>query len=453
MSSAVSDLPVSKAVELVLRDVGYTNPMPEWFVPSRIDYSARRAAVRNTIDRYLNGSTPQKPFEVLLPKKKPGAVAKWLQLSLNDQMVLQTCVSALAPKINDVWDQRVFSYRYNTDGNLMQLTENQCEAAQKFKEAIANRGRSCTHIMLMDLEQAFASVNRSRFLDFLAGFSAKGIEIKLLKNLLDSFDPSPTGIPLINNAMLFLGNAYFSVVDKVILAHTDDFCRFADDYCVFGNSPVDLESLYKKINKDLQKATDFKINELKLHIFEADDYCDRFSQPAQTTAEKNPSADEIGASFPVPVDVDPNVVVESLSSTFKDPDKYLNDGVGRYQLEAMRKLRSHPEQARQRFIEGFSASPEVFQASIKLLNEYAAKKEETWRSVWVLYMMKDIHTDSLSDQGRGELQNALQAIEASASTSEVVKLWAKWSPHDVPQPLFEKFGGADYEEIGRKITE
>jgi hypothetical protein len=452
MNSAISDLPIRTAIDMVLKDVGYSNPMPDWFVPLRVDYSARKAAVQNTIDRYLNGITPRKPFEVLVPRKRAGRVAKWLQLSLNDQMVLQACVSALAPRIDATFDRkRVFSYRYNRDPNLLQLTENQCDAAESFRKETASRGGSCTHIMLIDLEQAFASFNRSRFLDFLTPFSPTGIETKLLKSLLDGFESSTMGIPLINNALLFLGNAYLSVVDKVIANHTTDFCRFADDYCVFGDSRGDLESLYKHINKDLRQATEFKINEVKLHIFAAEDYCNGLSQTAENIAEKNLSVDETDAYFPVPENVDPNVMVQSLSSTFKDPDKYLNDGVGRSQLEAMRKLRrSLPPKVRNKFIQDLTDNHQVLQTSIKLLNKYTPRKEETWRSVWVLYMMKDIDMRSLSSKARSEVQNALQVIWRSRTTSEVVKLWAKWNPQAVPQTLFEELGDADYEETGRR---
>src|SRR5205809_5894804 len=133
MNSAISNLPVSTAIEIVLKDVGYSNPMPEWLVPSELDDSQRKTAVQNTIDRYLNGGKPRKPFEVLLPRKTAGRMSKWLQLSVNDQMVLQACVSALAPGIDADFDHKhVFSYRYNTEQNSLQLIENQFSAGETF---------------------------------------------------------------------------------------------------------------------------------------------------------------------------------------------------------------------------------------------------------------------------------------------------------------------------------
>jgi len=452
MDSAISELPVRKAIEVLLKDVGYSNPMPDWFVPLRIDYSARETAVQNTIDRYLNGSTPRRPFDVLLPRRKTGKLAKWLQLSLNDQMALQACVSGLAPRIDTAFDRkRVFSYRYNRDQNSLQLTENQCDAAQSFNKETASRSGSRTHIMLMDLEQAFATIDRSRFLDFLTPFSPTRVEIRLLKSLLDGFEPSGKGIPLVNNALLFLGNAYLSVVDKVIANHTKDFCRFADDYCVFGDSQGDLESLYKRINKDLRQATEFKLNDVKLHIFAADDYCDRLSQTALDLAKNGFTGAEMGPYQHLPASVNPDIMVQTLSSTFKDPDIYLNDGVGRLQLTAMRKLRvTLPPSVHREFIKDLTVSPQVLPASIELLKKYASKKEETWRSVWVLYMMKDIDIGALPNKTRDDIQNALHVVGGPGTAPEVVKLWAKWDLRAVPQNLVEDLADADYEETGRR---
>ena len=72
MSSAISDLPIRLAIDVVLRDVGYTNALPDWFVIKNVDYSARQTAIEDKISRYLAGSSsPQKAFAVSAAEKVP----------------------------------------------------------------------------------------------------------------------------------------------------------------------------------------------------------------------------------------------------------------------------------------------------------------------------------------------------------------------------------------------
>jgi hypothetical protein len=451
MNSAIADLPIRAAIDVVLRDVGYSNSMPDWLVAKKVDYSTRQMAIENKMDQYLSGNSPRKPFEVLVPRKRSGVRAKWLQPSVNDQMILQTCVSALAPKIDTSFDRkRVFSYRYNTDPNSLLLTQDQCSAWEDYIQATIQNGQSCTHIMLMDLEQSFASIDKSRFLDFLTQFSS-GVEIKLLKTLLSGFSEGPTGVPLINNSIFFLGNAYFSVVDRVISKHTTDFHRFSDDYCVFGVSKTGLEALYKDINKDIQNEG-FKLNEIKLNIVSAQDYCDQLSKANEALSKDNLATDETDAYVAVPTGVDPNVMVSSLANTVSNPEKYLNDGTGRFQLASLRKLRdSLPTSARHDFVKDLTDSSEVLQASSRLLSQYAHNSAEIWRSVWLLYLMKDVDLDAVKDHILGaSLRQTLGAIPNAPGVPEVVKLWARVRSGAGSDALFEQLSDADYEDAGRR---
>ncbi|HEV1993908.1 MAG TPA: RNA-directed DNA polymerase [Candidatus Acidoferrum sp.] len=442
-------MPIRTAIDLVLRDVTYSNAMPDWFVPRQVDHSARKNAIEIRIDQYLGGTSPGKPFEVLIPRKRSGVKTRWLQPSANDQMILQACVSALAPKIDDSFDRkRVFSYRFEKDPNSLQLTEDQCSAWDDFKtETAAQAG---THIMLMDLEQSFASIDRERFLRFLKQFST-GIEVEILERLLTGFAPSEPGLPLVNDSLFFLGNAYFSVVDKLIAKHTKDFRRFVDDYYVFGASKADLESLYKAINKELQ-VENFKVNELKLNIISVEDYCDALSKARALVSKDNISLDETDAYGRVLKDVDPNVVLVSLAHTVKQPEKYLNDGIGRFQLASLRKLRdSSPNWSEHKLETSFADRVEVIQPGIQLLKTYTQDAKENWRSIWLLYVMKDLDPKAVkNNQLRRDLQQTLEGIQNSETVPQVVKLWAKVRPVAGPKSKFEELGDADYEEAGRR---
>lgn len=449
MNSSISDLPVRAAIAVVLKDVAYTNPMPDWFAARKVDYSARQTAIENTIDKYLKGSSPGKPFEVLVPRKRAGDRAKWLQPSVNDQMVLQSCVSALAPKINASFDRkRVFSYRLNANPNVVRLTEDRCSAWDDYVQATTQMGQSCTHVMLLDIQQSFASINRDKFWEYLKQFNP-GIELQLLRVLLDSYTSSPVGLPLINDSLFFLGNAYLGVVDRIISKHTRDFHRFVDDYCIFGVSKNDLESLYRSINQDLQKEG-LRLNDIKTNIVTANDYCDRLSEVGRMLEGNNLVEGETDAYVPVPTGVDPNIMVSDLGKTVQNPDKYLNDGTGRAQLASLRKLRdSLPESARAEFAKDLCESAQVLQACLGLLRSYSPKAVESWRSVWVLYLLQDVKPESVKGSAlASSVKQTLQDLQTGAQVPEVVKLWARVHQGRTGD-LFEQLSGLDYLDAGR----
>ena len=109
---SVSALPIGLAVRLALDAISYSNALPPWFDSFTVSYSVREKVIARKIEQYLNGDRPRSPFEILVPKKT-GAPKPWFIPSVNDQIVLQTSVSALAEKINRVIDpKRVLRYRH-----------------------------------------------------------------------------------------------------------------------------------------------------------------------------------------------------------------------------------------------------------------------------------------------------------------------------------------------------
>ena len=73
----------------------------------------------------------------------------------------------------------------------------------------------------------------------------------LLSKLVFGFSPELKGLPLINDSLFFLGNAYLSEIDAVLERHTSNFIRFVDDYRVFGSSRDDLSNLLNDLGQEL----------------------------------------------------------------------------------------------------------------------------------------------------------------------------------------------------------
>ncbi len=191
---SISSLPIQLAIRLTLDSVSYSNPLPNWFDILAINYSAREKVIRGKIEEYLNGTPPKSPYEVMVPKKN-GQMARWVVPSINDQIVFQTCVSSIAEVIDEMTidKARVFSCRYNRDSNRLALLENQVSAWKEFQDETKKRCESDQCVLQIDLEDAFRSVDRARFIDFLRKFSPDGISVKLLHLLLNTFAGAEPG--------------------------------------------------------------------------------------------------------------------------------------------------------------------------------------------------------------------------------------------------------------------
>jgi hypothetical protein len=124
-----TSLPVGLAIRLLLDSTSYSNPVPEWFEPLSINYRQRENRLRMDIGTYLNGGKPAPVFEIPVPKKAGGSNL-WVVPSVNDQIICQAAVSALARRLQSacVDPTKVFSCLLNSDPSRVSLFEAQVTA-------------------------------------------------------------------------------------------------------------------------------------------------------------------------------------------------------------------------------------------------------------------------------------------------------------------------------------
>ncbi len=459
---SISSLPIQLAIRLTLDSVSYSNPLPNWFDILAINYSAREKVIRGKIEEYLNGTPPKSPYEVMVPKKN-GQMARWVVPSINDQIVFQTCVSSIAEVIDEMTidKARVFSCRYNQDSNRLALLENQVSAWKEFQDETKKRCESDQCVLQIDLEDAFRSVDRARFIDFLRKFSPDGISVKLLHLLLNTFAGAEPGLPLMNDAGFFLGSAYFSEVDKLIARYTPNFIRFVDDYRVFADSREKLESLLESISRELQPIG-FRINAHKLKLGSAEEYLEAVSKIKYAASD---IADYIDVAFGDVVR--PTDMVAQLTRTLEKPDDYLNQGVGRLQIAALRRMhvdaliaekttRELKMSVRYLFSEQLSSDMNVLGRLSQLLKSYSQDNSQIWRTLWLLYLIKDLHfyreVGDTSWKLPADLESTLNRLKASDAVPQIVKLWASEIPNadkkTERQDLVEQLHECDYLECG-----
>ncbi|MCU1331966.1 MAG: hypothetical protein JWM08_958 [Candidatus Angelobacter sp.] len=450
-NASISTLPLQLAIRLVLDDVIFSNCLPDWVEPVTIDYSAREQKLADKVRQYRLGSSPPPPSIFEVPKKS-GAKRTWILPAINDQIILQACVSSFAESLQlKSLGPHVYSYRVNVDPDRLGFMDDQLGGWINFQDETIKRCGSGGCLLQFDLQEAFRSIDRERLYSYLADICEPGI-LTLFKKLLESFSHSP-GLPLLNDTVFFLGNAYLSEVDSVVRKHAKEFIRFVDDYRVFGKSPGEMESIYSRISGDLEHLG-FKINPAKVHVGSADEFLELFA------SSQDPSLENDYLNPVLMRGIIPSAgLTKSLVLTINDPDRYLNEGYGRLQLAKLRKARFVESVAIEQGLESTTRSDlaaalaknsQFTRRYIQLLEAYSKDPAETWRAVALVYMAHDLTSGwyDLDSKRWAGLKSVIKGIQRDTQAPTVLRLWARHLLAPTKKIDIEKMHDLNYFESG-----
>ncbi len=438
------------AVRLYLDSISYSDALPGWVDPLAPDYPAIEAAVARRLDRYLAGDRPTRPFEIAVPRKD-GEFRTWLLPSVSDQILLGACAVSLAGPLAAAGmpeSSRVFSYRLADDPDRLALSRGQIRSWTDFQIETRRRLANASHLLQIDLERAFLSIDRGRFLRFLRERAPEGRPVDLLAAFLDPAVVPAPGLPMINDALSFLGNAYFHEVDEVFRRHGADFIRFVDDYRVFGSSGTELERILGGVSGDL-RSLGFRINARKLRLGRGEEYLEAVSklEPARTTTD----ADGYVSAAIFEDLIGPEPLAGLIERALNRPEEILTEGYGRFLSGALRRLRINEElvalrsgfsSPRDELKERLDRDPIVTQ-SLARLHEFAFEPALTWRALSILDLMGELPTE--------RLQGPLIEMLKFDKLPEIVRLRIDWrlaGPERQRPPEVEVFE-ADYLAAGR----
>jgi hypothetical protein len=445
MSDLTSVERVRAATRSLFQYVSYSNALPSWFEPTSPEYGAIATAIQDRARRLLKGDPLKSPFRLAVPR---GTEARqvWAVPSTYEQILLQVVVASVAQDLDDAVDAaRVFSFRFNRKTQLA-LIEDQASAWARFDAATR---RLCTGCVLqIDLQRAFTAIDRRRLASFLQPF-AKAEEARLIEILLDAFAQTDTGLPLVNDAIFFLGSAYLSVVDKVVERHTKNFVRYMDDYRIFDDSPGKLETVYRGVSQDL-RGLGFQVNDKKTFLGTAEQYLELLAKSKRV-------AQKTGAYLtPVPSDIlDPVTLVDQIGLTLRDPDHLITDGFGRMQMASLRRMRANTagvtvqgKPPRTVFSAALSQKHELVRRGLTLLKTFGTTPGEEWRAVWILYLFRDLNVGVLPADLAKQVQSLLGDLQTRGAP--IVRLWARQPPGTSPgKTAVNALFDADYLKAGQ----
>lgn len=461
MLPVIESLPIQLAARLALDSISYSNPLPPWSDSVMQNYGEREGVIRQKISKYLTGEAPLAPFKIAVPKRD-GEKKVWKTPSVNDQIIIQVCVSAIADKLHRALDYRhAWSYRYNTDPDRVQLTESQVSLWQQFQDETDRRCKDRAGCLLqIDLENAFQSIDRERFFAFLEDIAPGNIAVSLLRHLLAHFSGEEEGLPLINDSVFFMGNAYLHKVDQIVAKHTRNFIRFVDDYRIFGVAIDSLESVLIDIDQDLA-SLGFKIKKSKVKLGSAEEYLDAISKGKY--AETKIVDGYISAVVLEDVTA-PDLLLKLIGRALESPDDLLTEGFGRLSLAAIRRIRlnhavgqtkNYPTSPLDEYKNILSADEHLIQRAVDLLEKYTKTPDEDWRAVWLLHMLQDASGRALQ-----KVSDLLEFISTGAGT-ELVRLCARkalaglgpnlTSKHLEDSKDLENLHKLDYLDWGRRL--
>jgi hypothetical protein len=465
VESFVDALPFQLGIRLALDSISYSNPLPYWVETVAINYSERARGMRRRVIEYLDGARPKPAFSAQVPKKN-GQLKTWLMPTVNDQIIFQTCVSSIAESMytRSVDPNRVFSYRYNTDPNRLALIQDAITGWNDFQDETRKRCLSNECLLQFDIAEAFASIDRTRFSQFLVRVTGNKQASALLSMLTENFSGSATGLPLINDSVFFLGNAYLSEIDSIVRDRTSNFIRFVDDYRIFGKSREDLARLLEDIERRL-RPLGYKINSDKVRLGTGQEYLDAISRikyEKTTGLERHtPEGSNYITSAIFSDIIEPHQLVDLVQKTVENPDEHLNEGLGRLQLAALKKMRingwiacerNYPRSSRNEFSKQLSSNVDVIRAVTALLKAYSPDQQQIWRSIWLLYLSQDINISQIPDKDTAEsLRTTLQQLRLASHVPVVVKLWANTPFETVEEAESEQLHDAEYFEWGHLL--
>ena len=428
-------LPLQLAIRLVLDNVSYSNPLPDWHTPLRASYTELEKRIQKRIERYQSGKERPLPALAVLVPNRLGELRTWKLPAVNDQIILQACTSTLADQILSFLDfERVFSYRRSDDANHLALVRNQFLSWFDFQEETQRRLKeeSNKFLLQIDIRRAFPSVDRRKFYGFIEeNIRPRDGVMALLRLLLESFSGKDAGLPLINDTVFFLGNAYLWVIDEVVRDHMGkedrfDFIRFMDDYRIFGDSEDGLEAIYEGINQDLH-SRGFAINDLKVRLGSAAEYLETLPTPELSETNSHYISSLVGGVM------DPEQVVALIVKTLNKPERYLHAGFGRFLLGTLRRFRYESAIARrigaEAAVDGLRTLLEDSDAiplAVHLLRTYQEDPQQVWRTVWLIYLLEHVRPTE-------EILSLLQDLAERPGAPPVVRLWARrchggWQP-------------------------
>jgi hypothetical protein len=162
--------------------------------------------------------------------------------------------------------------------------------------------------------------------------------------------------------------------------------------------------------------------------------------------------------------LEPHFLVELVARTILEPDLYLNEGMGRLLMGAVRRMRmdaqfveakNYPSSPHETFSQLLSDNNKAVAAGVNLLQAYLnSDDDEDWRAVWLLYVLYDVGDFSKNELLKRNFDDVVKAYQRLDGRLPLAKLWSSflWSSEKPNRPTIDQLHDLDYVEAGRRMV-
>ncbi|QHN29208.1 hypothetical protein GII32_01230 [Gordonia amarae] len=175
------------------------------------------------------------PFETVEVPKGPLLSRAGVLLSFEDRLAYQMLCAVVAPQIDAVLAERVFSSRLNKrPGSFFVSPFNQYKL---FIETVETVAGSTKWVVSTDLVSYFETISHELLFEDLRDLRVRDEIMRPLRLLLGSWRrASRTGLPVGPDASRLLGNFFLNKIDQQMLEEGFDYYRYMDDVRIVVSS-------------------------------------------------------------------------------------------------------------------------------------------------------------------------------------------------------------------------
>lgn len=222
----------------------------------------------------LNQINPSSSRRFIVPKSNL-SYRTATQLNPLDSILL----SALVYKYGNLLEQkrlpkdenRVFSYRFSPDkaGNFYDLTF----SWNLFWKTCYEKSKKYPYVVILDISDFYNQIYHHSIENQMAECGLPNQALKWIMNLLKSITAGVSrGIPVGPHSVHLLAETSINPIDKSLVSHSIDFCRYVDDIIIFSNSETESKTIIFQVAEILDKQQRLILQNQKTRIMKRDKF-------------------------------------------------------------------------------------------------------------------------------------------------------------------------------------
>jgi hypothetical protein len=185
----------------------------------------------------------------------------------------------------------VFSYRFKPNLDDFLIFDKKI-GWLAFKERARELAKDAKFVLTCDIADFYPRIYHHRLENALKRATKNTVAICQIKKILNDISKGVSyGLPVGGPAARLLSELLLNQTDKLLLSKRIKYCRFVDDFCIFGNTKEEIYSYLIYLSETLSNNDGFSLQKNKTRIMSSEeflktsDYGDEESTGAATKKE------------------------------------------------------------------------------------------------------------------------------------------------------------------------